>query len=238
MEQKILELLNQIYPVDIIKVEAVTDEMFRCTSVQGNYFARITNYKTYEAQLEEVTYTNFLSQEGFGASPAVSSLNGKIVERVILDNQEILAVLYQSAPGIHLQRNQWDASVLKELGRHIGRLHHLSKKFEQIHPVQYINDWHHNEEYSFLRYIPQEEGVIRGIAQEVLSTIKEIPKNQSNYGLLHGDIWLENVLVDSESKMAMIDFQDCEKHFYIFDLAVPIYSALEYSFVGGGNIVE
>lgn len=36
----------------------------------------------------------------------------------------------------------------------------------------------------------------------------------------------------------MIDFQDCEKHFYIFDLAVPIYSALEYSFVGNGNIVD
>lgn len=36
----------------------------------------------------------------------------------------------------------------------------------------------------------------------------------------------------------MIDFQDCEKHFYIFDLAVPIYSAIEYSFVGNGNIVD
>lgn len=36
----------------------------------------------------------------------------------------------------------------------------------------------------------------------------------------------------------MIDFQDCEKHFYIFDLAVPVYSAIEYSFVGNGNIVD
>ena len=36
----------------------------------------------------------------------------------------------------------------------------------------------------------------------------------------------------------MVDFQDCEKNFYIFDLAVPIYSAMEYSFVGGGNIVD
>ena len=36
----------------------------------------------------------------------------------------------------------------------------------------------------------------------------------------------------------MVDFQDCEKHYYIFDLAVTIYSALEYSFVGNGNIVD
>ena len=29
-----------------------------------------------------------------------------------------------------------------------------------------------------------------------------------------------------------------QKHFYIFDLAVPIYSAIEYSFAGNGNIVD
>ena len=70
------------------------------------------------------------------------------------------------------------------------------------------------------------------------STVKGLLKNRSNYGLLHGDLWLENVLVDSNSKVTIVDFQDCEKNYYIFDLAVPIYSAIEYSFVGGGNIVE
>ncbi|HFR4148827.1 aminoglycoside phosphotransferase [Bacillus cereus] len=29
-----------------------------------------------------------------------------------------------------------------------------------------------------------------------------------------------------------------QKHFYIFDLAVPIYSAIEYSFAENGNIVD
>ncbi|KEK22118.1 hypothetical protein [Bacillus gaemokensis] len=57
MDQKMLELLNEIYPVDIIKAESVTDEMFRCTAEQGNYFARITNYKNYDEQLEEVNFT-------------------------------------------------------------------------------------------------------------------------------------------------------------------------------------
>ncbi len=176
--------------------------------------------------------------EGLGVSPTISSLNGKVVEKITLGNKEVLTVLYKSAPGIHLPRDQWNANVLKELGRQIGRLHRFSKKFEEMHPTKYINDWHDNEEYAFLKYIPKEETAIRDIAQDVLSTIKKLPKNQSNYGLLHGDLWLENILVDSDSKLTMVDFQDCEKNFYIFDLAVPIYSAIEYSFVGGGNIVE
>lgn len=49
---------------------------------------------------------------------------------------------------------------------------------------------------------------------------------------------VKNILVENNSNLTMIDFQDCEKHFYIFDLAVPIYSAIEYSFVGNGNIVD
>ncbi|MEK3889113.1 phosphotransferase enzyme family protein [Bacillus sp. FSL K6-3431] len=237
MEQKILELLNEIYPVDISKVESVTSEMYRCTAEQGNFFARITNYKTYDEQVEEVNYTNFLYNEGFGVSPTISSLNGKLVEKITLD-REVLTVLYKAAYGVHLPRSQWNASILKELGRQIGRLHRLSKKFENIEPIKYINDWHVNEEYDFLKYIPKEESTIREIAHEVLSTIKNMPKSQTTYGLLHGDLWLENILVDSDSKLTMVDFQDCERHFYIFDLAVPIYSAVEYSFVGNGNIVD
>lgn len=238
MESKILELLNGIYPVDLNKVEAVTNEMFRCTARQGEYFARITNYKSYDEQVEEITYTNFLHKEGLGVSPTIVSKNGQEVEKITINNKEVLTVLYEAAPGKHLARNQWKADVLKELGRQIGKLHRHSRKFEEIYPIKYIKDWHQNEEYAFLKYIPEEETMIREVAQEVLTMIKKLPKDNANYGLLHGDLWLENVVVDSNLKLSLVDFQDCEKHFYIFDLAVPIYSAIEYSFVGGGNIIE
>lgn len=237
MENKIKDLLNEKYSIDFIKVESVTNEMYRCIAKQGNFFARITNYKTYDEQLEEVSYTNYLYKKGFGVSPTILSLNGKLVEKIIIDT-ELLTVLYKAAPGIHLPKNKWNASVLKELGRQIGRLHRLSKEYEDNGAIKFINDWHDNEEYNFLKYIPKEETTIREIAHDVLSTIKNLPKSYSTYGLLHGDLWLENILVDSDLKVTMIDFQDCEKHFYIFDLAVPIYSALEYSFAGNGNIID
>ncbi|GAA0286811.1 Ser/Thr protein kinase RdoA (MazF antagonist) [Gracilibacillus halotolerans] len=238
MVENILELLNKLYPITIIKVEAVTDEMFRCTSEKGTYFARITNYKNMDEQMEEVKYTDFLYKEGLGVSPTITSIQGKVVEKVTLNNNEVLTVLYQAAPGVHLPRNQWNAEIFNKLGQQIGRLHRISQKFEDVHQVKHINDWHDNEEYAFLKYIPKEERSIREVVQEALSTIKKIPKNRSNYGLLHGDLWLENILVDRDSNITMVDFQDCEKHFYIYDIVVPIYSALEYSFVGGSNIAE
>lgn len=88
-------------------------------------------------------------------------------------DEEKLTVLYKAAQGNHLPKNKWDACVLKELGRQIGRLHRLSKKFEQEEPTKYINDWYENEEYNFLKYIPKEQTIIREIAHDIVSNIKK-----------------------------------------------------------------
>ncbi|KAA0807898.1 MULTISPECIES: phosphotransferase [Bacillus cereus group] len=237
LEKEILQFINEQYPLNFINIKPITNEMYECLTEQGTYFSRITNYKTYEEQIEEVLYTNFLYQNGLGVPPIIPSLQGNFVEKFTLD-KEIFAVLYKAAPGIHLPRSEWNSNIFKKLGKQIGKLHRISKSFEKIKPVKHINDWYENEEYNFLKYIPKEENTIREIASDVLTSIKELPKSPSNYGLIHGDLWLENILVENNSNLTMIDFQDCEKHFYIFDLAVPIYSAIEYSFAGNGNIVD
>lgn len=236
--ETIRERLNERYPVDLNDVEEVTDEMYRCHAEDGTYYARVTNYKSFDEQAEEVRYTEFLRNEGVGTSPAIPSRNGNVVETLSLPDKDVLTVLYEAAPGKHLPMSQWDADVLKELGRQIGRLHLASKKFEQTHPTEHIDDWYASGEYDFLAHIPEEERAIRAIAEDVHTTIKNIPRTDENYGLLHGDIWLENTVVDDDGNMTFIDFQDCEKHFYIFDLAVPIYSAIEYTYTGGGNMVD
>ncbi|MDR4984560.1 protein kinase [Bacillus cereus] len=237
LEKEILHLINEQYPLNFINIKSITNEMYQCLAEEGTYFIRITNYKTYKEQLEEVTFTNFLYQNGLGVPPVIPSLTGNSVEKLTLD-KEIFAVVYKAAPGIHLPRSEWNANVFKKLGQQIGKLHRISNNFENTEPVKHINDWYENEEYNFLKYIPKEETIIREIASDVLSSIKKLPKTATNYGLIHGDLWLENILIDNDSNLTMIDFQDCEKHFYIFDLAVPIYSAIEYSFAGNGNIVD
>ena len=237
LEKEILQFINELYPLNFINITPITNEMYKCLTEQGTYFIRITNYKTYEEQLEEVTYTNFLYQNVLAVPPILPSLNGNLVEKLTL-GKELFAVLYKAAPGIHLPRYEWNSTIFKKLGQQIGKLHRISKIFERAKPVKYINDWYENEEYNFLKYIPKEETIIREIASDILSSIKNLPKTYTNYGLIHGDLWLENILVENNSNLTMIDFQDCEKHYYIFDLAVPIYSAIEYSFVGNGNIVD
>ncbi|WP_438347985.1 phosphotransferase enzyme family protein [Paenibacillus sp. FA6] len=234
MEQRIKDFLNDHYPVAIQNVKAVTDEMYQCIGGQEVYFARVTNYKTLEVQLEEVNWTNYMYQHGVGVPVSISSMEGNFVEMILPEN--ILIVLYKAAAGRHLLRSEWDDTILKEVGRQIGRMHKVTLEYERNQPFVHIVDWHQQEEYNFAKYIPQQETKIRSIAQKVLSDIREIPTSESTYGMVHGDIWLENIVVDKGNLITMIDFQDCERHHLVYDIVVPLYSALHYSYVGDGNI--
>lgn len=237
MEERILQFLNKSYPITFHNVEAVTNEMYRCQSKEGVFFVRITNYKTYEEQLEEVKWLQYLFNQGIGVSKIIHSYNGSLIEHFREDEAKRV-VVFQAASGIHLPRSKWNEIVLKDIGKQMGRLHRVTKTYMERENTAKIKNWHENNEYDFLKHIPAEETTIRGIAHDVLEQIKSLPQDHSNYGLIHGDLWLENILIDRDSKITMIDFQDCEKHFYVYDLAVPIYSALEFSFSGGKNIKD
>ncbi|MEK4439086.1 phosphotransferase enzyme family protein [Paenibacillus sp. FSL K6-2862] len=235
MNERILLFLNKTYPIHFYAVETITNEMYRCQSNKGNFFLRITNYKTFQEQLEEVTWTHFLFTQGVGVPEVISSNNDLLIEKITID-EEKLAVLFQSASGIHLPRSKWDQTAFRLLGQQMGKMHRVSKGYLMSEKAVHINHWYESDEYDFLKYIPAEEKSIQEIAHDVVKRVKELPQGHSTYGLIHGDLWLENILIDNESKLTMIDFQDCEKHFYAYDLAVPIYSALEFSYSGGGNI--
>lgn len=235
MEERILLFLNETYQVEFYKIEAVTNEMYRCHSRKGIFYVRITNYKTYEEQLEELKWTHYLFHQGVGVAEIVPSSKGSFLEPLSLDEEQ-LCVVFKAAPGIHLPRTEWNEAVFRVLGQQIGRMHRVSKGYMNAEATVTIRHWYESKEYDFLKYIPVEEKSIREIADGVVAQIKELPQDQTNYGLIHGDLWLENILVDRDSALSMIDFQDCEQHFYIYDLVVPIYSALEYSFMGGGNL--
>ncbi|PEL92733.1 hypothetical protein [Bacillus wiedmannii] len=87
LEKEILQLINERYPLNFINIKPITNEMYQCLTEQDTYFIRITDYKTYEEQLEEVTYTNFLYQNGLAVPPIIYSLNGNLVEKLTLDKE-------------------------------------------------------------------------------------------------------------------------------------------------------
>ncbi|GBF75379.1 hypothetical protein PA598K_03782 [Paenibacillus sp. 598K] len=238
VEETLLSFLSIAYALECQTAKAVTNEMYCCTSAKGEYFVRVTNYKTYKEQKAELEWTAHLFEHGVGVPEIIRSVKHSLLERLTVEGKERLVVVFGAAPGIHLPRSRWDASVFGALGRQIGRMHRVSQGYIASGTTGQIGHWHESPEYDFGSAIPAEETRIHDIAIEVMAKVKALPQEESTYGLIHGDLWLENILVDDSSRLTMIDFQDCERHYLLYDLAVPIYSALEYSYTGSGSILE
>lgn len=234
MEQRILQLVNKLYPVEVKEVKQVTNLIFRC---EDSFYARASRAKSLNQQVEEVFWTNYLFEHGVGVSPALPSRNGMLVEPVTLPEEKNL-VLFKTAPGRHLPLEQWKPDILYHLGREMGKLHRLSKTYVRNNPIQHIPHWQQGEEYAFLDAIPEEQQTIRAGAAEILAEVRALPVTPDTYGLVHGDVWLENVLVTPDKKLTLVDFLDCEQHHLVWDLAIPLCSAVEFSFDGRGNILD
>ncbi len=144
MNERILLFLNKTYPIHFYAVETITNEMYRCQSNKGNFFLRITNYKTYQEQLEEVTWTHFLFTQGVGVPEAISSNNDLLIEKITID-EEKLAVLFRSALGIHLPRSKWDGTVFRLLGQQMGKMHRVSNGYLKSEKTVYINHWYESD---------------------------------------------------------------------------------------------
>lgn len=237
MESWISTQLTSLYGINRPCLEAVTGEMYRCTTGTGCYYVRVTDYKSYEEQAAEIHFLRNLRQCGVGVASVVQSIQGQYLEQVHVEELKTM-VVFEAAPGIHMPRVDWTADKLYKVGKEIGKLHRASQKYADEYPDSPIQHWHENKEYQFQESIPKEETHIRTLAKDVLKQIQMIPKHDCNYGIIHGDIWLENILMTDNKQVTFIDFQDLERHYYVYDLVVPFYSALEFSFIGKGNRLD
>lgn len=154
MQAQILQFLNNTYPVQLSSMEAVTNEMYRCHSEKGTFFARITNYKTYEEQLAEVNWTTYLFNRGVRVPEVIPTIQDSVVSTLLMNEEEKCVVLFQAAAGIHLPRAKWDKTIFRTLGQQIGRMHQVSKEYQHSEAAQPIPHWYDNDEYDFLKSIP------------------------------------------------------------------------------------
>ncbi|WP_195571411.1 phosphotransferase enzyme family protein [Paenibacillus sp. 1001270B_150601_E10] len=235
MERRLGDHIQKLYKLSNPRFESVTNEMHRCITENGIYYVRATNYKPLEEQEAEIQLLRALKQYGIGVPAIVQSIHNRFLEQIDDEGTKTL-VVFDAAPGIHVPREHWNEEMLYEVGKEIGRMHRVCQQYMKNDSKPTIKHWHESDEYRFLDYIPEEEIHIRKLADDVLAQIHEIPRLDTNYGIIHGDLWLENILITEDHQVTFIDFQDAERHFYLYDLVVPVYSAMEFSFTGKGNI--
>ncbi len=151
-------------------------------------------------QLSEYNCTMFSFLEG-------TTLRG-------IDGEELLGYLQEIGTitaKLHCQVQQWSGA--NELIRFTWNFEDLLGKDARV------GDWRNHPRLS------EEERIVYEKSEQIIGEkLEQYGKNPDNYGLIHSDFNINNVLVD-QGKVQVLDFDDCGFGWFLYDLST---SVLEY----------
>lgn len=196
---------------------------------EENKILRISDKKkTIEMIEQEVDWMTFLSNKGIILSkpdPKMELNEGRVSTYFEYIEGEAIDVTNDS---------QWKDDLFEEMGRILGKMHTLSKKFE-VENV-YRPKW--------TREQPDVYGIQNGLDSwlresfdQLMESLFKYEISPATYGLIHNDFHQGNFIINMNGFITIIDFDDCAFNWFAQDIAVLFYHAYwqHTSFNGDGE---
>jgi amicoumacin kinase len=189
---------NQVYSIDHQKHE---------------YVIRVTErfHRSYDEIKGELEFVSYLRKEGI---PVYSVID---LKKMTTGQNTYYITLFDKALGKRWFEFQQGERTFYQAGKLLGKIHNKSKNLQKTFHRKHFN----NNHYLLLANIHLDKGLKRHLEQ-VVHQINQISRNRDNYGLIHGDYHFAN-LIYHEDDLTVIDFDDSEYHFFIYDIAVYLF---------------
>jgi amicoumacin kinase len=109
------------------------------------------------------------------------------------------------------------------LGQTIGKLHALSKNYS---PVDKTVKQHWNMGSLFSGDFNEVSEVAVQKWNTFVGELSNLPKDKNSYGIIHNDLHQGNFYLH-KNEIVLFDFGDCEYNWFIYDIAIVIYHAVQ-----------
>jgi Ser/Thr protein kinase RdoA (MazF antagonist) len=180
-------------------------------------YERLVALAKWLKDLQTATNISVSSVEWYKDKPQIAKLpvNGKLIP----------AALYKYVGGQTLEANTVNANEMKLIGEFLAKMHSYSGKS--------LSDFSFPQlDYNGLFgetgiYYPGEEAmqvftdgqltVMDAAAEKVKAAMDELGTGESEFGLIHGDLLLQNILFH-EGEVRALDFEYCGWGYYLYDL--------------------
>ena len=177
------------------------------------------------SQIEaELDFIRHLHQGGASVSLPLTSVNGLAVEKWQCASHDFLACVFEEAEGelFAFNSDAANAEHFRLRGRTLGRIHALAKKYAPSANSR-RSAW--DEDDCILNvesYLPKSESVVWAEYHRLMEWLRELPKDEQSFGLIHGDFGAANYR-HRDNRLTVFDFDDCCYHWFAYDLAITIY---------------
>lgn len=180
------------------------------------------------SQIEgELEFILHLREGGVSVAYPIASSGGRFVETLDLDTRPVHCVSFIRARGSRLSDMGYKyregvplTRYFEDFGAALGKMHRLSHSFMPSESSRRRPDWIDSIEARIREYMPPNLGNTRKAFESLLEETKRLAKDESRYGLTHGDFGDGNFMIDYETgEITPFDFDDCRYNWYIYDLA-------------------
>lgn len=186
-----------------------------------------SSHRTCVMTKAELDWVMYLYDHEVKVAAPIRSVEGELVTKIHDGKSYFVVTAFEKAPGAkpHYQSYMEDKEMIKKLGRATGKIHSLTKKYKLHKDSPQRVGWIQNHYLSkFPLYVPDSYSSVVERTQRFLETLLALPKGNDSYGLIHGDIQLNNFHVHKD-ELTLFDFDECEYNWFAADIANPLFYA-------------
>ena len=205
-------------PETVKCLRASANFVFVLKANEARYFLRFSHAseRTSEGIRAELDYVHLLARKGIHVAEPVPSIAGNLVETVGSSLGDFHAVVFRALPGRHWQFGELDERRFELWGKDLGALHCSGKGFATSGRPTWSDHLLFAE-----RTISSSEGDASRELRAVHEALRNMPTDQSSFGLIHYDFELDNI-VWQDDDAGVLDFDDCVLHWYAGDIAFAL----------------
>jgi Ser/Thr protein kinase RdoA (MazF antagonist) len=191
------------------------------TGTETKYVARVYchNWRTITEIEEEIKLLKLLQDNNLSVSSAIPDINGSYIQEINAPEGLRYMVLFTYATGekIRFMTNESCSSI----GSLMAKIHNttVNKKLER---VNYNSEVLLSQSYENLTLFFSEDldemKQIREFNEKIAEQFREYDKQENSKGIIHVDIWYDNLSIAGENEITLFDFDNCGNGWLILDV--------------------
>jgi len=208
------EYLKRLFIENLEELKGFHNKILKGTHHGKTIIIRISDRRS-KADIEEEIYilNKIKDQVKLGQPYAI---NGDYV----FEEEGLVYSFFEEVKGKNWFETTLHAQIHFAAGKELGKLHLALSKMKNAKRASF-------EDHPDLKLLSEENALYQTSKEKVLGQLKQ-DKNTQEFGLIHGDYLFSNLLY-LEDEVTIIDFDDMEYGYYLYDIAVYLF----YLLLGG-----
>ena len=219
MFQNELDFIQEKYKIKILEIKniknGILNSNFYIETKNKKYILRIYEAnRTIDEELQELILLDKISSF-IPVSRAIENIDNEYIS--IFNNKKF--ALFEYVEGSSIE--EIDTHIIREIAMNLGKLHSFSKEisFEKYNRKSRIDFEFYYNEIKKLNFDFKFKNELLNLADEIIKYDFSILPS----GVIHGDIFPDNVLLDEYNNIKVIfDFNESYYAPFIFDIAIVI----------------